>query len=248
VIAVGLVAAAKLPNIAGVIVMDGDGEDRPEDIRVLLQEAARQPSHIDCARRRKRSESLLFASRTASTKRSFSPATCISAMDQHRKAGSDVHYAGSELTLFSAAVNWKSYVAHMIGPYIHGRVLEVGAGLGINIPHLLSASVIHWLAMEPDPDLAAVIEQKIRKRELPPSCQVINGTLDAVGLPERFDTILYLDVLEHIADDAAELRHAARHLAPNGTLIVLAPPHRFLFSAFDQAIGHYRRYTNGPNE
>jgi hypothetical protein len=59
-IAVGLVAAAELPHIAGVIVMDGDGEDRPEDIRILLNELAQRPSHIVCARRRKRSESWMF--------------------------------------------------------------------------------------------------------------------------------------------------------------------------------------------
>ena len=59
-IAVGLVAAAELASIAGVIVMDGDGEDRPEDIGALLQEAVRRPGHIVCARRRKRSESWIF--------------------------------------------------------------------------------------------------------------------------------------------------------------------------------------------
>ena len=59
-IAVGLVAAAELPHIAGVVVMDGDGEDRPEDIKILLQKAADRPGHIVCARRRKRSESRLF--------------------------------------------------------------------------------------------------------------------------------------------------------------------------------------------
>jgi hypothetical protein len=49
-------------------------------------------------------------------------------------------------------------------------------------------------------------------------------------------------VLEHIADDAAELVDARRHLAAGGHLIVLAPAHQFLFSPFDAAIGHYRRY------
>jgi 2-polyprenyl-3-methyl-5-hydroxy-6-metoxy-1,4-benzoquinol methylase len=54
--------------------------------------------------------------------------------------------------------------------------------------------------------------------------------------------VLYIDVLEHIEHDRAELARAVQHLAPNGTLIVLAPAHQWLFSSFDAAIGHFRRY------
>ncbi|HVC59473.1 MAG TPA: glycosyltransferase [Acetobacteraceae bacterium] len=59
-IAVGLAVAARLPGIGGVLVMDGDGEDRPEDIAALLDASARHPRHIVCARRSKRSEPPLF--------------------------------------------------------------------------------------------------------------------------------------------------------------------------------------------
>src|SRR5262249_30583866 len=55
--------------------------------------------------------------------------------------------------------------------------------------------------------------------------------------------ILYLDVLEHIVDDRGELARAARRLAPNGRLVVLAPAHPWLYTPFDRAIGHHRRYT-----
>jgi hypothetical protein len=58
-----------------------------------------------------------------------------------------------------------------------------------------------------------------------------------------FDTILYIDVLEHIERDAEELQGAADRLAVNGHLIVLSPAHQWLFAPFDAAIGHYRRYT-----
>lgn len=59
-IAVGLVGAEILGSVAGVIVMDGDGEDRPEDIPGLLRAARERPGHIVCARRSKRSEPWLF--------------------------------------------------------------------------------------------------------------------------------------------------------------------------------------------
>lgn len=58
----------------------------------------------------------------------------------------------------------------------------------------------------------------------------------------QFDTILYLDVLEHIADDRAELARVRPHLAEQGNLVVLAPAHQYLFSPFDAAVGHHRRY------
>jgi len=60
---------------------------------------------------------------------------------------------------------------------------------------------------------------------------------------ELFDGILYMDVLEHIEADADELARAATHLKPNGSLVILAPALPWLFTPFDAAIGHYRRYT-----
>jgi len=55
--------------------------------------------------------------------------------------------------------------------------------------------------------------------------------------------VLYIDVLEHIEDDAAEVAIAARRLEPGGHLVALSPAHQWLFSPFDAAIGHHRRYT-----
>jgi 2-polyprenyl-3-methyl-5-hydroxy-6-metoxy-1,4-benzoquinol methylase len=154
-------------------------------------------------------------------------------------------YVGSELELFSNAINWKGYVSHQIGRYVSGRVLDVGAGIGSNIAYLSTPSVTEWIALEPDPALAARISGSIDRGELPASCHVFNGTVDTLASAERFDTILYMDVIEHIAEDAAELQRAADHLTPQGRLVVLAPAHQFLFSPFDAAIGHYRRYTAG---
>jgi hypothetical protein len=70
----------------------------------------------------------------------------------------------------------------------------------------------------------------------------IGTTLD-VNPRSRFDTILYIDVLEHIEDDRGEMSRAAELLAPRGTLIVLSPAFQLLFSEFDRSVGHYRRYT-----
>jgi hypothetical protein len=79
---------------------------------------------------------------------------------------------------------------------------------------------------------------------VPGCCRVVVGTLeDASVSSEPFDTILYVDVLEHIEDDRGELALAARLLKPGGHLVVLSPAHRWLYTAFDSVIGHHRRYT-----
>lgn len=69
------------------------------------------------------------------------------------------------------------------------------------------------------------------------------GTIEDLDPSLRFDTILYIDVLEHIPDDAAELEGAGGRLRPGGCLAVVAPAHAGLTSALDRAVGHLRRYT-----
>jgi SAM-dependent methyltransferase len=151
-------------------------------------------------------------------------------------------YVGSELALFATATNWKSYFAQALAPFIGARVLEVGSGLGANIAYLHGRTVRDWTSLEPDESLARHIARRIAAGDLPATCHVVAGTISAIKPANVFDTILYIDVLEHIADDAGELAAAARALAPGGHLIVLAPAHQFLFSPFDVAIGHFRRY------
>ena len=60
---------------------------------------------------------------------------------------------------------------------------------------------------------------------------------------KKFDVIIYIDVLEHVANDEAEMSLAGLHVGKEGKLIVLAPAHNLLYSPFDKAIGHFRRYN-----
>lgn len=154
----------------------------------------------------------------------------------------DSPYIGTELDLFSKAVNWNDYVGALARPFISGRVLEVGAGIGGKASFLLNASVESWLALEPDGALAQRFEQRRSTGEAPALCRVLHGKLADLPPGERFDSVLYLDVIEHIEDDREELANAAERLSPGGTLLVLVPAHQFLFSPFDAAIGHWRRY------
>jgi SAM-dependent methyltransferase len=150
-------------------------------------------------------------------------------------------YRGTELDLFARATNWKRYWRKIVSPYIGGSVAEVGAGSGNNTGDLTKLKHDHWLCIEPDMTLAAQIERRRAEGTLPPSIRVHPGYL--ADLNRTFDTILYIDVLEHIADDREEMAAATARLTPSGHLIVLAPAHQALFTPFDSAIGHYRRYS-----
>jgi SAM-dependent methyltransferase len=159
-------------------------------------------------------------------------------------ASIDFPYAGTELALFAKAVNWKRYWRSQLQPYLdQPRILEVGAGVGATTQALCDVGSQRdlWLGLEPDYQLYR--QACAKQAELPAHCQFRHGTLDALTEGEQFDTILYIDVLEHIAHDAAEVQHAAEHLKQGGHLIVLSPAYQYLYSAFDHAIGHYRRYT-----
>jgi len=152
-------------------------------------------------------------------------------------------YVGNELELFAGASNWKRYVARHLLPFITGRVLEVGAGIGSNITPLINATVQDWLALEPDSALAGEIERRLQENTLPSQCRVQVGTIADIPPRQAFDTILYIDVLEHIEDDRGEVARAATLLRPGGRIVVLGPAHQFLYSPFDQSVGHFRRYN-----
>lgn len=145
-------------------------------------------------------------------------------------------YLGGELDLFSKATRWKRYFAGKIKPYIVGNVLEVGAGIGSNIPYLWNDKVRSWTSLEPDPLLA---EQIPKNAGHPVTMEI--GIL--TSLPsKKYDCLIYIDVLEHIEEDRGELENAANCLNPGGKVVILVPAHQFLYSPFDKEVGHFRRY------
>ena len=151
-------------------------------------------------------------------------------------------YIGSELEIFGKAENWKSYFSHFISPYLGEIVLEVGAGIGATTEILCNESHKTWLCLEPDGDLLSQIGEKVEKRILPASCKMQQGLVADLDKEMFFDSIIYIDVLEHIEKDGQELAQVSQHLKAGGKLIVLSPAYQSLYSPFDKAIGHFRRY------
>ena len=71
---------------------------------------------------------------------------------------------------------------------------------------------------------------------------VVHGDLSSATRDQRYDAIVLLNVLEHIEDDAEALRKSRDGLEPDGRAAVLVPAFELLYSRFDAAVGHYRRY------
>ena len=154
-------------------------------------------------------------------------------MDKHYR------YEGDELELFRDAVNWKRYFARRISAFIGSTVLEVGAGLGATSILLDNGTATSWTMLEPDERMYRQLQSP--DHQLPKNRIVKHGTIADAN--QYYDTILYIDVLEHIKDDKEEMEAAAARLNPGGYLVVLSPAFNFLYSEFDKAIGHHRRYT-----
>jgi 2-polyprenyl-3-methyl-5-hydroxy-6-metoxy-1,4-benzoquinol methylase len=89
--------------------------------------------------------------------------------------------------------------------------------------------------------MSKILQKKIETESQFSNCTVLTETIFQLPSKEQFDTIIYIDVLEHIQDDKAEMKRAFDLLCAGGHLIILSPAHNFLFSSFDKEIGHFRR-------
>jgi SAM-dependent methyltransferase len=148
-------------------------------------------------------------------------------------------YIGKELDVFLHARRWKAYWISRIKEWVSGDVLEMGAGIGASTAALQNSTVTSWLCLEPDAELKTRLDRAVADIA---NVSAAAGTIVSVG-DRSFDCILYIDVLEHIERDREELEQAAQHLRRGGRIIVLAPAYPWLYSPFDAAIGHHRRYT-----
>jgi 2-polyprenyl-3-methyl-5-hydroxy-6-metoxy-1,4-benzoquinol methylase len=134
----------------------------------------------------------------------------------------ELDYVGGELGLFAHATNWKSYYGRLLAPFIKGRALEVGAGIGGTMPFLWNEAVSSWLCLEPDPALALELADRIAAFDRGKVESKV-GTIDDIPATQLFDSILYIDVLEHIKRDREELGRAAQHLAEGGRIMSSLP-------------------------
>ena len=120
-------------------------------------------------------------------------------------------YVGSELNLPTRHA-LEGVFARALRPYVVGDVLEVGAGLGGTSHFLCDGRQRSWTSLEPDADLLRQLKASLAAHPLPSPARALRSTVSALPADERFDTILDIDVLEHIDDDLGELARSATHL------------------------------------
>ena len=147
-------------------------------------------------------------------------------------------YEGWELEHFNKANNFRNYQLEIFSKYIKGSVAEIGPGSDyINIKKRYSDKRIKNIELfEPSLTLFSQLKKKIKKKKF----KIFNKEFKKKT--KKYDTILYLDVLEHIKKDKSEVEKALSCLKDNGFLIINVPAYQFLYSKFDESVGHWKRY------
>lgn len=153
-------------------------------------------------------------------------------------APSEFDYPGRNLEAMAFAPRYHAWIRDEFAPVLHGDVAEIGAGDG-GFSHLLLALPLRSLTLyEPCASLQARQPPLLAR----PDVTRRSCTLGADAPDAAFDAVLYVNVLEHIADDAHELALAHQALRPGGRLCLFVPALRWLTSAHDRRVGHQRRY------
>ena len=149
------------------------------------------------------------------------------------------------LRIMEGAGSYNRWLFEQCRPLLGNRVLEVGAGVGNITKYLLGKPAV----IATDVSESYVRELRIKFSHVP-NVQVElldlvkDSSVDHVfNVAGRVDTILSMNVLEHIKDDVAAVQNMFKLLAPGGRLMLLVPAHPWCFTAIDENLGHFRRYN-----
>jgi SAM-dependent methyltransferase len=154
--------------------------------------------------------------------------------------------AGAEtLEIMAAAPRYNAWQYEVIAPYLGARVLEVGSGTGTMSEHLLGGGPEHLVLTDTDAWYRDQLRARFGGR---PGIRI-----DALRLPDpnagdrfaadRIDTVVALNVVEHIEHDVGALRTIRDILVPGGRAVILVPALEALYGELDRELGHFRRYT-----
>jgi SAM-dependent methyltransferase len=162
-------------------------------------------------------------------------------------------YPGRELEAMSEASNYHRWILEVFAPYLGRHLVEVGAGLGSFSELILSRHACETLSLvEPSGEMYQQLVA--RARSLPATPRVLTyhanfpQAAPLISATHPLDSVLYVNVLEHIADDEAELDAIHNALSDHGRLFLFVPALRWLYGAFDERVGHVRRYTKAELE
>ena len=137
---------------------------------------------------------------------------------------------------------YNRWIYREIAPFVGQTVLEVGCGIGNMTRFFLG--VQRLIALDRLPGSVDLVSETFAAM---PNVQVCLGDIsspDTVAQlsPYAIDTVVCLNVLEHIQRDDVALYHMAQLLAPGGHLLLFVPAGSYMYGTLDQALGHFRRY------
>lgn len=157
------------------------------------------------------------------------------------KTPTSFQYSGTELDAVASAKNYYQWIVERFAPFLGRRVVEVGAGIGTFADFIIaSPGVESLLCVEPAENVFPVLAERFSTDT---RIKTIHANIDQLDLVNAADSLVAVNVLEHVEDDEAFLRAAARIVVPGGHLLLFVPAHQFLYGSLDAAFDHYRRYS-----
>jgi len=150
-------------------------------------------------------------------------------------------YASNELDALAGAGNYYRSITRRFAPFLGKRILEVGAGFGTFADHLLNQVPEARLTLvEPAQNNFPVLKERFASD---PRVETLNTYLEHVTRSEGVDSVVAVNVLEHVEDQPSFLGAAHRLLLPGGHLLLYVPALPVLFGSLDEVFEHHRRYT-----
>ena len=150
-------------------------------------------------------------------------------------------YGSEILTSLNRVQKFNAWMADVIKPFVGGKVLEIGAGIGNISLHLMPRT--RYAATDINPHYLRYLASLAHGR---PYLEVQELNLeDRQGfekLSGAFDTVICLNVLEHVPDETVALTNMFSALQPGGRAIILVPRGKWLYSSLDRVLGHVKRY------
>jgi SAM-dependent methyltransferase len=156
-------------------------------------------------------------------------------------ADSDFSYSGTELDAVAEATNYYDWIVDSFASHIGDRCVEAGAGIGTVSELLLRRASPRALTLvEPAANNVPVLRERFVGDS---RVKVYHGYLEDLAETLQTDSIIAVNVLEHVERDAEFLRASYKILAPGGALLLLVPALPAIFGSLDRAFDHFRRYT-----
>ena len=155
----------------------------------------------------------------------------------------DECYGRAILHSLSGARRFNEWMVRVIERHLGTHILEIGAGLG-NISRYLPKKE-QLIVTDIDPVYLEILREAFKDNELVQVTRLdLNCQADFDALGQGIcDTIVCLNVLEHIQDDRAALQRMRQLLVPGGRLVLLVPQYPSLYGSYDRKVDHFRRYT-----